>query len=31
VGQQSMGHFLSPEMLSAVPLTVVPVGDTVTV
>ncbi|MCL1870236.1 MAG: MBL fold metallo-hydrolase [Promicromonosporaceae bacterium] len=31
IGQQSMARFLSPEMLSPVPLTIVPPGDTITV
>lgn len=31
VGQRSMAMFLSPGMLTSVPLTVVPVGDTITV
>jgi L-ascorbate metabolism protein UlaG (beta-lactamase superfamily) len=31
IGQQSMATFLSPKMLSTVPLTIVPVGDGVTV
>ncbi|MGW1030503.1 MBL fold metallo-hydrolase [Streptomyces sp. NPDC002577] len=30
-GQQSMARFLSPEALSAVPLAIVPAGDTITV
>lgn len=29
-GQQSMARFLSPEGLTGVPLTIVPVGDTIT-
>ncbi|WP_269857608.1 MBL fold metallo-hydrolase [Streptomyces sp. RPT161] len=31
IGQQSMARFLSPEMLTEVPLTIVPAGDTITV
>lgn len=31
IGQQSMARFLSPEMLSAVPLAIVPAGDVITV
>ncbi len=31
IGQQSMAMFLSPKMLTSVPLTIVPVGDTMTV
>jgi L-ascorbate metabolism protein UlaG (beta-lactamase superfamily) len=31
IGQQSMQMFLSPRMLSTVPLTIVPVGETITV
>jgi len=31
LGQQSMARFLSPAMLSDVPLTIVPVGETITV
>ena len=30
-GQQSMARFLSPEALTEVPLTIVPIGDTITV
>jgi L-ascorbate metabolism protein UlaG (beta-lactamase superfamily) len=29
IGQQSMARFLGPEMLTSVPLTIVPVGDTI--
>ena len=29
LGQQSAAMFLSPQMLTAVPLTIVPVGDTI--
>jgi L-ascorbate metabolism protein UlaG (beta-lactamase superfamily) len=31
LGQQSMAMFLSPDMLSTVPLTILPVGETITV
>ncbi|MDF3293085.1 MBL fold metallo-hydrolase [Streptomyces silvisoli] len=31
IGQQSMARFLSPEMLTEVPLTIVPAGDMITV
>ncbi len=31
LGQQSMARFLSPQMLSSVPLTILPVGDTIAV
>jgi hypothetical protein len=31
IGQQSMAMFLSPGMLSAVPLTIVPIGHTISV
>lgn len=30
-GQQSMARFLSPKMLSTVPLTIVPIGDTIVI
>jgi hypothetical protein len=31
IGQQSMAMFISPKMLTDVSLTIVPVGDTITV
>ncbi len=31
IGQQSAARFLSPKMLTSVPLTIVPVGDTIAV